>query len=138
MGFPLGAMECFGIGRRQWLPNTVNVRNCSLYFVCVCGVFYFFNFYLNKFLFYIEVQLVNNVVLVSGEQQSNSVIHVHVSILFPILFPSKLLPNIEQSSLCYTAGLCWLSILNIVYICQSQTPNLSLPPSSVPQLFTLK
>ena len=36
----------------------------------------------------------------------------------------------EQSSLCYTIGPCWLSILYIVVcICQSQTPNLSLPPS---------
>ena len=40
----------------------------------------------------------------------------------PILFPIRLLQNIEQSSLCYTAGPCWLSILNIaVYTCQSQT-----------------
>ena len=48
--------------------------------------------------------------LVSGVQQSDSVIHIHVSILFQILFPFRLLHNIEQSSLCYTAGPCWLSI----------------------------
>ena len=113
----------------------------------------------------------------SGIQQSDSVIHIHVSILFQILFPFTLLQNIDQSSLCCTVGLCWLSILNmllllsrfsrvrpcvtpqttvhqtplslgfsrqedwsglpfpslilniVVYICQSQTPNLSLPPS---------
>ena len=29
----------------------------------------------------------NNVVIVSGIQQSDSVIHIHVSILFQILFP---------------------------------------------------
>ena len=34
-----------------------------------------------NFLFYIGVQLINNVVLVSGVQQSDSVIHIHVSIL---------------------------------------------------------
>ena len=40
--------------------------------------------------------MTKNVVLVSGVQQSNSVIHIHVSILFPF----RLLQNIEQSSLC--------------------------------------
>ena len=55
----------------------------------------------------------NKVVLVSGVQQSESVIHIHVSVLFQILFPFRLLCNIEQGSLCCTVGLCWLSILNI-------------------------
>ena len=55
--------------------------------------------------------MINNVVLVSGVQQSNSVIHIHVYILFQILFPFRLLQNIEQSSLCYTVGPCWLSII---------------------------
>ena len=82
--------------------------------------------YLFKFLFYIGLQLIYNVVLVSGVQQSNSVIHI--SILFQVLFPFKLLQNIKQSSLCYTIGPCWLSILyTVVCICQSQTPNLPLP-----------
>ena len=62
--------------------------------------------------------------LVSGVQQSDSVIHIHVSILFQIRFPFRLLHNIDQSSLCYAVGPCWLSILNIaVCTCQSQTPN---------------
>ena len=51
--------------------------------------------------------------LVSGVQQSDTVIHIHVSILFQILFPFRLLQSIEQSSLCYTVGPCWFSILNI-------------------------
>ena len=39
------------------------------------------------------------------------------------------LQSIEQSSLCYTVGPYQLSILYIVVcICQSQSPNLSLPP----------
>ena len=76
--------------------------------------------------------MINNVVLVLGVQQSDSVIHIHVSILFQILFPFRLLHCIEQSSLYYTAGPCWLSILNIaVCTCQPQTPNLS-PPSAPP------
>ena len=40
-------------------------------------------------------------------------------ILLQILFPFRLLQNIEQSSLCSTAGPCWLSILNIA-VCTCQ------------------
>ena len=43
--------------------------------------FLFFTF-LKKSLFYTGVKLINSFVLVSGIQQSNSVIHIHVSILF--------------------------------------------------------
>ena len=76
--------------------------------------------------------MIDNVMLVSGVQQSDSVIHIYVPILFQILFPFRLLQNIEQSSLCYTVGPCWLSVSNIaVYTCQSQTPNLS-PPTLPP------
>ena len=57
--------------------------------------------------------MTNSVVLVSGVQQSDSVIHIHISILFQILFLFRLLHNTEQSFLCYTVGPCWLSILNI-------------------------
>ena len=58
--------------------------------------------------------MINSVVLVSGVQQSDSVIHIHVSILFQILFTFRLLQSIEQSSLCCTVSPCWLSILYIV------------------------
>ena len=71
------------------------------------------------FLFYIGVELINNVVLVSGVQHSDSVHHIHVSILFQMLFPFRLLQNIEQCSLCYAVGHCWLSILNIA-VCTCQ------------------
>ena len=54
------------------------------------------NIFLN-FLFYIGVELINNVVPVSGGQQNDSVIHIHVPILFQILSPIRLLHNIEQS-----------------------------------------
>ena len=61
--------------------------------------------------------------LVSGVQQSDSVIHIHVSILFQILFPFGLSQSTEQSSLCCTGGPRWLSTLNrAVGTCQSQTP----------------
>ena len=39
----------------------------------------------------------NNVVLVTGVQQRDLVIQIHVSILFQILFPFRLLQNTEQS-----------------------------------------
>ena len=55
----------------------------------------------------------NNVVTISGEQWRDSAIHIHVSILSQTSLPSRLPHNIEQSSLCYTVGPCWLSILNI-------------------------
>ena len=57
--------------------------------------------------------MIKNVRLVSGVQHSDSVIPIHVSILFQILFLCRLLDNVEQSSLCCTVGPCWLSILNI-------------------------
>ena len=60
--------------------------------------------------------MINNIVLVSGVQQSDSVIRIHISILFQILFPFRLLKNIEQSSLCYTVGPCWLSIYLSIYL----------------------
>ena len=44
----------------------------------------------------------NNVVLVSDVKQSDSVIRIHVSILFQIIFPFRLLQDIEQRSLGYT------------------------------------
>ena len=108
---------------------------CLFFFACLVGFFCLFAFgvfcFCFLFLFCIGVESINNVVLVSGAQHSDSVIHIHVSILFQILFPFRLLQSIEQSSLCYTVGPRWLSILNTaVWTCQFQTPNLSLPPPS--------
>ena len=42
--------------------------------------------------------------------------HSYVSIFFQILFPYRLLQNVEYNFLCYTVGLRWLSILLIVCI----------------------
>ena len=92
--------------------------------------FFLFVCFLNIFkLSFIGVQLIYNVALVSAVQQSESVIHIHISTLFQILFPYRSLQSIEQSSLCYTIGSHQLSILYIVvYICQSKSPNSSHPP----------
>ena len=80
--------------------------------------------------------------IVSAVQQSDSVIHVYVSILSQIFSPCRLLHNIEQSILCYTVGPHWLSILNIaVYTCQSQADapwlSVSLPPTHLSPLVTI-
>ena len=64
---------------------------------------------------------INNIVMISDVQESNSV--TLVSVLFQIIFPFRLLYNIKQSSLCYTIGPFWLFILNaVVCECQSQAP----------------
>ena len=58
-------------------------------------------------------QLMNNVLIVSGEQQRNSAIHTYVSILPQTPLPSRLPRNIGLSSMGYMIGPFWLSILNI-------------------------
>ena len=57
--------------------------------------------------------MTNNFMLVSGVQQSDSVVHMHASILLQILFPFMLLYDTEQSSLCCRVGPRRLPILNI-------------------------
>ena len=59
----------------------------------------------------------------SGKEQRYSAIHIHVSTLLQTPLPPRLPHNIEQSSICYTVGPCWLSILKTaVWTCRSQTP----------------
>ena len=75
-----------------------------------------------KVLFYIGVELINNVRIVSGVPQSDSVIHTHGSILSQIFSPFRLLQNTEQSSQCYTVGPCCSSILNMIHV-NPKLPN---------------
>ena len=65
------------------------------------------------FLFYIGVLPISHVVIVSGGQQRGPAVHIYVPILPQTPLPSLLPHSFEKSSLCYTVGLCWLSILNI-------------------------
>ena len=89
----------------------VKCMHCKQYMICV-----------NLFLIYIHWSILfyywNIIDLqflwVSDVQQSDSVTHIDICILFQILFPYRLLQNIEYSSLLYTVGPCWLSILYIV------------------------
>ena len=46
--------------------------------------------------------------------KSDSAIHIHVSILFQILFLFSLLHNTEQSSLCYIVGAICYEVENQV------------------------
>ena len=62
--------------------------------------------------------------LVSGVQQSDSVIHIHISILFQILFPYRLSQIIEQRSLCYT-------VLSAHCVMLCNLMDCSLPGSTV-------
>ena len=76
--------------------------------------------------FHIGVQPINNVVRVSGAQQSCLAIHIHVSILPQFPLPSRQPRDVDHSSLCYTVGPCWLSLLNTgVCTCPSQTSEKS-------------
>ena len=77
--------------------------------------------------------MVDNVVLVSGVQQSDSLIQIHVCMRFQILFLFRLLHNIEQSSLYYTVGPCWLSILNTVMCMLIPNSLIFLAPDSSPR-----
>ena len=130
--------------QRRWVERRLGKEGLCLSFQVRSqgtGKFFFFNpklshiyllflklnIYFKKF--FVGVQLIFDVVLVSAVQQSESVIHTYISTLFQILFPYRPLQSIEQSSLCYTVGPYQLSILYLVVcICQSQSPNLSLPP----------
>ena len=73
--------------------------------------------------------MLNNVVYISGVQQSDWVIHTCVSFLR--FFSHVGFYEYWADSLCYTIGLNWLPILIqlcvCVCVCQIQTPNLSLP-----------
>ena len=86
---------------------------------------FFFN------ILYLEYSWFNNIVTVSKEQQRDSAIHRHVSILPQTALPSKLPHDIEQSSSCSTAGPCWFPIL--IQQCVHAHPKFSdypFPPPS--------
>ena len=59
------------------------------------------------------------------------VTHIHGSILPQTPLPSRLAHNTEQSSLCYTVGPCWLSILNIS-VCPCVLSHFQLCPTTTP------
>ena len=58
------------------------------------------------FLYFIEVWLIYNVVLISSVQSGDSVIHIYIYILFYILFHYGLSQKTGYSSLFSTVGPC--------------------------------
>ena len=56
-------------------------------------------------LFYVGVEWIKNAVLVSDAQQSDSVIHIHVSVLFQILFPFSEFSHSVMSNFLWPHGL---------------------------------
>ena len=90
--------------------------------------------FFKTFKFYVGIQLINNVVIVLGEQQRDSAIHIHASVLSQTPLSSRLPHNVEQSSLCQRVSPCWLSILSIaVCTCASLTiPSPHSHPCIVP------
>ena len=73
-------------------------------------------------------RLIYNDMLVSGVQQSESVIYIymHIYILFQILF-RRLLQDIQHSSQCYTVNPCCLSTLYIVQFTHSVVSDSATP-----------
>ena len=74
--------------------------------------------------------MIYSVVLVSGVCTAKWLLGIHTNIysliyiLFQILFPYRLLQNIDYSSLCYTVGPGWLYILYIIQYCVYVNPIL--------------
>ena len=96
------------------------VEKASIYWVLILSQVLFLKLFLLNFNF-IGVQLIYSVVLVSGVRLSDSVIHIHIFILFYILFSYRLSQNVEQSSLCSTVG----SLL-VIYLIYSSVYMLEL------------
>ena len=76
--------------------NFIRMIYCT--FTCVMllllfnmNIFMYFQFLFLLKNFYFILELINSAVLVSGVQQGDSVIHIHIFTLFRILFPFSLL-----------------------------------------------
>ena len=116
--------------KQHFLPVVHNTKVLKVYhdfffffwFFVVVVLRFFLLFYIQFFL--IGVQLIYNVVLISGVQQSESVIHIHISTLFffQIVFPYRPLHSIEFPVL-YSRFL----LVNLFYIQQCVYVSPSLP-----------
>ena len=66
-----------------------------------CGKISFMLYFFKLFILYWGIAD-NRVLIVSGEQQRDSVIHIHVSIVPQTPLPYRLPHNNDQNSICYT------------------------------------
>ena len=122
--FPTYGFKSLHIKRYLWAYLDVMIN----WFISYC-----FNI-----LIYIGLLPINNIVIVSGGQQrdsTNTYMWIHSRSNTPHIHGAQ---SIGQSSLCYTVGPCWLSILNTA-VCTwpSRTPWLSLLPILCPCFFFL-
>ena len=92
------------------------------------------NFFFQIFYFTLEYSRLT-VLWVSGRQQRDSIIHIHVSILPQIPLPSRQPHNIEQRTRCCTVGACWLFIISIA---ACACPNSLTIPSPFRTLYWLE
>ena len=65
---------------------------------------------------FIGIHPINNIVLVFGTKQLNSVLHMDASAHFCPLFPDGFFQSVGSSCLCWTGGPCWLPITVPVFI----------------------
>ena len=110
---------------------SVSQTDFSLYMTAAKTYLFFI-----KFLFYIGLQMINNVMIVSGEQQRGSAIHIHGSIYLQTPLLCKLPYNIEWSSMCYTVGPCSVqfSCSGVSDSLQHHEPQHTRPPCPSPTL----
>ena len=112
-----GGLACCNLWDRKelgWLSDWTEL-NWILFFIFISIIVYYtilsivpcamqkdlvvYLFYFLSILFCIGIQPINNVVIVLGEQQRDSSIHTHISILFQTPFPSRLPYSTGQSFL---------------------------------------
>ena len=60
--------------------------------------------------------MVDNVVLVVGVQQRDSLVHIYVSLLLKIFSRLGYYRVLNRVLPCYTVGPCWLSVVYIVAV----------------------
>ena len=96
----LKIMSGYEVLANVYSPLIVTLMYFSLYFECFLKIF-------------IEVQLIYNVVLVSGVQQSVSVLHIHIAILFKDYFPIQAIRVLSRF-------LCAASPCTVGSYCRSQ------------------
>jgi len=69
-----------------------------------------------------------------GRKESDTTEWLHTSIRFQILFPYRLLQNIEYNSLCYIVGSCWLSIFMYSSVYMLIQNSYFIPPHTLSPL----
>ena len=87
--------------------------------------------YFLNFSFCIRVQLINNVVIVSGGPWRGPAIYIHVSSPLDSL-PTQAATYTEQSSMCSTLDTCWLPFFKYSSVMCMPIPNCLSFPLSFP------